>query len=108
MKVYVCYDYRPLTISPSDKTSTELHLNVKFLFGLVSLSLLLTGCAKAPSQLACEVWNEKLQEVSVAVDYWAELSISRKLTLEENKLAWKDQNSYIAVLREMDSVGCKY
>lgn len=83
-------------------------MNVKFLLGLVSLSLLLTGCAKAPSQLACEVWNEKLQEASVSVDYWAELSISRKLTLEENKLAWRDQNSYIAVLREMDSVGCKY
>jgi hypothetical protein len=81
---------------------------VKFLLGLLTLILLLTGCANTPSQLACEVWNDKLQEASVSVDYWAKLSISRKLTLEENKMAWRDQNSYLAVLREMDSVGCKY
>jgi hypothetical protein len=81
---------------------------VKLFFGLLTLSLLLTSCAKTPSRLACEVWNEKLQEASVSVDYWAELSISRKLTFEENSLAWQDQNSYLAVLREMDSVGCKY
>ena len=85
-----------------------LQLGVKIFFGLLTLTFLLTGCAKAPSQLACEVWNEKLQEASVSVDYWAELSITRTLTLEEDRLAWKDQNSYIAVLREMDSVGCKY
>jgi hypothetical protein len=74
----------------------------------VTLSFLLTGCAKTPTPLACEVWNEKLQEASVPVDYWAELSISRTLTFEENRLAWEAGNSYIAVLREMDSVGCKY
>jgi hypothetical protein len=85
-----------------------LQLSVKIFFGLLTLTFLLPGCAKAPSQLACEVWNEKLQEASVSVDYWAELSITRTLTLEEDRLAWKDQNSYIAVLREMDSVGCKY
>lgn len=81
---------------------------MKILISLLALLLLLTGCANTPSQLACEVWDEKLQEVSIPVDYWAELSITRKLTLEESKLAWKDQNTYLAVLREMDSVGCKY
>ena len=81
---------------------------MKFLISLLALLLLLTGCSNNPSQFACEVWNEKLQEASVPVNYWAELSISRTLTPEERKLAWKDQNTYIAVLREMDSVGCKY
>lgn len=72
------------------------------------LALGLTGCTKNPSDLACEVWNSKLQQASVSVDYWAELSGSRNLSLEEKKQAWQDQNVYIAVLREMDSVGCKY
>ena len=72
------------------------------------LVLGLTGCTKNPSDLACEVWNSKRQKASVPVDYWAELSASRKLSLEEEKQAWLDQNAYIAVLREMDSVGCDY
>lgn len=69
---------------------------------------MLMGCTKAPSQLACEVWDEKLQETGASVNYWAELSNDRTLTREEKSKAWGDQNSYLAVLREMDSVGCKY
>jgi multisubunit Na+/H+ antiporter MnhE subunit len=75
---------------------------------LLILSFLLVGCTKAPSKLACEVWDEKLQKTGALVNYWAELSDDRTLTLEEKSKAWVDQNSYLAVLREMDSVGCKY
>ena len=67
-----------------------------------------SGCSKNPSSLACEVLEEKRVESSEVVDYWAELSNARKLSLDENRQAWKDQDDYIAVLREMDSVGCKY
>ena len=81
---------------------------MKILFAFLCGLLMLTGCGKNPTDLACEVWNSKRQQASVSVDYWAELSGSRKLSLEEEKQAWQDQNAYIAVLREMDSVGCKY
>ena len=69
---------------------------------------MLVGCTKAPSQLACEVWDKKLLETGELVNYWAELSNDRTLTREEKSKAWDDQNSYLALLREMDSVGCEY
>lgn len=81
---------------------------MKLFFCLILGTLILSGCSKNPSSLACEVWEEKRVETSKVVDYWSELSGARKLSLDENRQAWKDQDDYIAVLREMDSVGCKY
>lgn len=80
---------------------------MKLISAVLATLLLLTGCSNNPSELACEVWNEKLQEASIPVDYWSELSSSRPLTLEEKRMAYQDQDSYIAVLREMNSVGCE-
>jgi uncharacterized protein YceK len=69
---------------------------------------LLTGCSKNPSDLACSVWEDKMNPAFELVDYWADLSKSRELTLDESQQAYRDQNALIAIWREMDSIGCKY
>jgi len=73
----------------------------------LSLLLLLTGCSKNPSDLACSVWVEKMNPAVELVNYWAELSKSRELTLDEKRQANKDQDALIAIWNEMDSIGCK-
>ena len=70
--------------------------------------LLFSGCSKNPTKLACEVWEERRIKTIEVVDFWSDLSKKRELTIEEKSQAWKDQDDFLSVLREMDSVGCKY
>lgn len=75
---------------------------------IVASILLLSSCSKNPSELACSTWEEKRIKSAESVNYWSDLSLTRTLNPSENQRALKDQDDYIAVLREMDLVGCKY
>lgn len=79
---------------------------VKILVSLLIASVLLVGCSKNPSDLTCSVWNEKKAEAGKLVDYWADLSSKRELTLDEKRQAWNDQDYFIEILNEMENVGC--
>ncbi len=75
---------------------------------LLVFLIVLTGCTKDSSSLTCELLEEERVERAKAVDYWSDLSKKRELTLDEKSLSWKDGDSYIEVLKEMDSSGCEY
>ncbi len=77
-------------------------------FGILALCMfLLSACAKTPSPLACEVWEDARKEAATIVDFWAKYPIST-LTLEEKKDANEASELYLSVLREMDAIGCEY
>jgi hypothetical protein len=78
-----------------------------FCLPVIAVLLTLTSCSKNPSDLACSVWLDQKIEAGNLVDYWAELSIARKLTREEESQAYKDQNLFLSVLSEMNKMGCK-
>ena len=73
---------------------------------LVTL-LLVTGCSRNPSELACSVWENQKFTAGKIVDDWSNLSGTRKLTIDESKQSWKAGNDYVAILNEMDTIGCK-
>ena len=79
---------------------------MKILASLIVAVILLSGCGKNPSKLTCSVWNEKKSEIELSVNYWAELSAKRELTLAEKRRANADQDEFIKVLREMEKVCC--
>ena len=70
-------------------------------------ALALTACAKTPSPLACEVWEDARKEAGTFVDFWAKYPIS-SLTLDEKIKANEAIKLYTSVLSEMDAIGCKY
>ncbi|WP_248804410.1 hypothetical protein, partial [Escherichia coli] len=70
------------------------------IISIALVALLITSCSKNPSELACNVWSDQKISAGKLVDYWAALSIERKLTREEEIAAYKDQNSFLAILRE--------
>jgi hypothetical protein len=78
-----------------------------FCFPIISVLLTLTSCSENPTELACNVWLDQKIAAGNLVDYWAELSVARKLTREEQSQAYKDQSLFLSVLSEMDKIGCK-
>ncbi len=91
----------------STLTKRELLSSVKLIVSILLAALALTACAKTPSPLACEVWEDARKEAGTFVDFWAKYPIS-SLTLEEKINANEAIKLYSSVLREMDAIGCKY
>jgi hypothetical protein len=94
-------------VRSSTLTKRELLSSVKLIVSILLAALALTACAKTPSPLACEVWEDARKEAGTFVDFWAKYPIS-SLTLEEKINANEAIKLYSSVLREMDAIGCKY